>query len=230
MAQLLDSDDALIVTQIDGTEINPLQSAFDQINQNFTELSGGTISGSLGAAVSEILNQNPGALNIKLWTGNQAEYDALTPEISTLYFIKEGDSAGGVISDSDSDGTNDSSTPPPQPATFEYSTTSPQFYWVERTAVYLGIYTFRVYQAYWDGTQYVPDTDLFVPEGTDWPTSFVDGPVTYTRGEFVEQQNPSSQIVERLYKVSKEGEYPTESQGAGGDSDPEIPPELINNE
>jgi hypothetical protein len=218
MAQLLDSDDALIVTQIDGTEINPLQSAFDQINQNFVELSGGSLGG-----VSEILNQNPGALNIKMWTGNQAEYDALTPEVSTLYFITEGDSAGGVINDSDSagGGTDSDSATPPQPATFEYSTTSPQFYWVERTAVY-GIYTFRVYQAYWDGTQYIPDTDLFVPEGTDWPTSFVDGPVTYTRGEFVEQQNPSSQIVERLYKVSKEGDYPTESQGAGGGSDDEF--------
>ncbi len=40
---------------------------------------------SLTAAINTVTNQNSGTL--KLWNGSQAEYDALTPDANTVYFI-----------------------------------------------------------------------------------------------------------------------------------------------
>ena len=121
----------------DGTG-DPLRTAFDKVNDNFTELyaddagdvnsvtgSGGLTASpttgavsvsitdggvtnakmaansidsdqyvdgsidtehfSLTAAINTVTDQNTGAL--KLWSGSQAQYDALTPDASTIYFI-----------------------------------------------------------------------------------------------------------------------------------------------
>lgn len=40
---------------------------------------------SLTAAINVNVDQNSGTL--KLWSGTQAQYDALTPDASTIYFI-----------------------------------------------------------------------------------------------------------------------------------------------
>lgn len=40
---------------------------------------------SLTAAINTVTDQNSGTL--KLWSGSQASYDALTPDASTIYFI-----------------------------------------------------------------------------------------------------------------------------------------------
>jgi len=69
--QQLDSDDGLNVTRIDGTVLEPMDSAFSKINQNFAAL----------------MNQNGSGQPVKIWTGTRTEYDALTPDPDTLYFI-----------------------------------------------------------------------------------------------------------------------------------------------
>jgi hypothetical protein len=71
--QQLDSDDGLSVTRIDGTVIETLSPAFDKINQNFTAL----------------MNQNGSGQPVKIWTGSRTEYDAVTVDPDTLYFITE---------------------------------------------------------------------------------------------------------------------------------------------
>ena len=40
---------------------------------------------ALDAAINVNVDQNTGTL--KLWSGSQAQYDALTPDASTIYFI-----------------------------------------------------------------------------------------------------------------------------------------------
>lgn len=40
---------------------------------------------SLTAAINTVTDQNSGTL--KLWSGSQAQYDALTPDSNTIYFI-----------------------------------------------------------------------------------------------------------------------------------------------
>ena len=40
---------------------------------------------SLTAAINVNVDQNTGTL--KLWSGSQSQYDALTPDASTIYFI-----------------------------------------------------------------------------------------------------------------------------------------------
>lgn len=40
---------------------------------------------SLTAAINTVTDQNTGTL--KLWSGSQAQYDALTPDSNTIYFI-----------------------------------------------------------------------------------------------------------------------------------------------
>lgn len=44
--------------------------------------------GQTGATPTDFIDQN-GGNNKKVWTGTQAEYDLLTPDVDTLYFIKE---------------------------------------------------------------------------------------------------------------------------------------------
>lgn len=69
--QHLDSDDGLNITRIDGTVIEPMTPAFSKINQNFAAL----------------MNQNDSGQPVKIWTGSRSDYDALTPDSDTLYFI-----------------------------------------------------------------------------------------------------------------------------------------------
>ena len=108
----------------DGTG-DPLRSAMDKANDNFTELyngAGGVADGAITTAklaadavdgtkiaddsinsehyvdgsidtvhfsatteIALVTNQNSG--NLKLWSGSQAQYDALTPDSDTIYFI-----------------------------------------------------------------------------------------------------------------------------------------------
>tara|TARA_R110000796_G_scaffold228691_2_gene345915 strand:+ start:162 stop:383 length:222 start_codon:yes stop_codon:yes gene_type:complete len=62
-------------TANDGTG-DPLRNGFNKTNDNFTELYGG----------DGVINQRDSSI-LKLWTGSQAQYDALTPEADTVYFI-----------------------------------------------------------------------------------------------------------------------------------------------
>lgn len=98
--QQLDSDDGLNIIRIDGTTINPMEPAFDKINQNFTALVDGTTQ------------QKPGSgsgTTVSMWVGTQGEYDTLTPDSDTLYFIVENTSTDSDGTPVDSDGTyNDS--------------------------------------------------------------------------------------------------------------------------
>ena len=48
-----------------------INAAIHKINQNFAAL----------------MNQNGSGQPVKIWTGSRAEYDALTPDSDTLYFI-----------------------------------------------------------------------------------------------------------------------------------------------
>ena len=62
-------------TANDGTG-DPLRTAFDKVNDNTTELYNG----------SGVIDQRDSSI-LKLWTGSQAQYDALTPASDTVYFI-----------------------------------------------------------------------------------------------------------------------------------------------
>lgn len=65
--------------------IDTLNQAFDKINENFHVVAGGTVTIENANTVN---NQNGGTLS--LWTGTQAQYDALPSyEATTLYFIVE---------------------------------------------------------------------------------------------------------------------------------------------
>ena len=82
---------------------DPLRDAFIKINDNFTELysddmgdvnsivagTGVSVSSATGdVTVTAIgnVNQRDSSL-LKYWSGSQAQYDALTPDASTIYFI-----------------------------------------------------------------------------------------------------------------------------------------------
>ena len=66
---------------VDGTKI-----ADDSIDsEHYVDGSIDTAHFSLTAAINTVTDQNTGAL--KLWSGSQAQYDALTPDASTIYFI-----------------------------------------------------------------------------------------------------------------------------------------------
>ena len=118
-------------TANDGTG-DPLRSAFDKVNDNFTELysddagdvnsiiagTGVSVDSATGDVtitnsqpdqtvsltdsygidssgtypsftleVSGTVDQNGAASELKYWSGSQAQYDALTPNASTIYFI-----------------------------------------------------------------------------------------------------------------------------------------------
>jgi hypothetical protein len=66
---------------VDGTNI-----ADDSIDsEHYVDGSIDTAHFSLTAAINTVTDQNTGTL--KLWSGSQASYDALTPDSSTIYFI-----------------------------------------------------------------------------------------------------------------------------------------------
>lgn len=54
-------------------------------SDNYVDGSIDTAHFSLTAAINTVTDQNTGTL--KLWSGSQAQYDALTPDASTIYFI-----------------------------------------------------------------------------------------------------------------------------------------------
>ena len=54
-------------------------------SDNYVDGSIDTAHFSLTAAINTVTDQNTGTL--KLWSGTQAQYDALTPDASTIYFI-----------------------------------------------------------------------------------------------------------------------------------------------
>ena len=71
----------LAADAVDGTKI-----ADDSIDsEHYVDGSIDTAHFSLTAAINTVTDQNTGAL--KLWSGSQAAYDALTPDASTIYFI-----------------------------------------------------------------------------------------------------------------------------------------------
>ena len=66
---------------VDGTKI-----ADDSIDsEHYVDGSIDTAHFSLTAAINVNVDQNSGT--IQLWSGTQAQYDALTPDASTIYFI-----------------------------------------------------------------------------------------------------------------------------------------------
>ena len=71
----------LAADSVDGTKI-----ADDSIDsEHYVDASIDTAHFSLTAAINVNVDQNSGTL--KLWSGTQAQYDALTPDASTIYFI-----------------------------------------------------------------------------------------------------------------------------------------------
>ena len=54
-------------------------------SDNYVDGSIDTAHFSLTAAINVNVDQNSGTL--QLWSGTQAQYDALTPDASTIYFI-----------------------------------------------------------------------------------------------------------------------------------------------
>jgi len=71
----------LAADAVDGTKIDD-----DSIDsEHYVDGSIDTAHFSLTAAINVNVDQNSGTL--QLWSGTQAQYDALTPDASTLYFI-----------------------------------------------------------------------------------------------------------------------------------------------
>ena len=54
------------------------------VSQALLSVGDGTMSWGL---VSGTVNQNGSASELKYWSGTQAQYDALTPNANTIYFI-----------------------------------------------------------------------------------------------------------------------------------------------
>lgn len=71
----------LATDAVDGTKI--ADNSID--SEHYVDESIDTEHFSLTAAINTITNQNSGTL--KLWSGSQAQYDALTPDANTIYFI-----------------------------------------------------------------------------------------------------------------------------------------------
>jgi len=66
--------------------VNGTKIADDSINsEHYVDGSIDTAHFSLTAAINVNVDQNSGTL--QLWSGTQAQYDALTPDASTIYFI-----------------------------------------------------------------------------------------------------------------------------------------------
>ena len=69
----------------DGGVTNAKMAANSVDSDQYVDGSIDTEHFSLTAAINTVTDQNTGAL--KLWSGSQAAYDALTPDASTIYFI-----------------------------------------------------------------------------------------------------------------------------------------------
>ena len=70
------NDDAVTYAKIADNSID---------SEHYVDGSIDTAHFSLTAAINTVTDQNTGTL--KLWSGSQASYDALTPDASTIYFI-----------------------------------------------------------------------------------------------------------------------------------------------
>jgi len=66
-------------TANDGTG-DAIRTAFDKVNENFTEIYTGLApsSGTIDVRTTT---------ELFYWSGSQAQYDALTPDANTIYFI-----------------------------------------------------------------------------------------------------------------------------------------------
>lgn len=79
-------DGAIDTTQLAADAVDGTKIADDSIDsEHYVDASIDTAHFSLTAAINVNVDQNSGTL--KLWSGTQAQYDALTPDASTLYFI-----------------------------------------------------------------------------------------------------------------------------------------------
>ena len=76
---------AVSVSITDGGVTNAKMAANSIDSDQYVDGSIDTEHFSLTAAINTVTDQNTGAL--KLWSGSQAQYDALTPDASTIYFI-----------------------------------------------------------------------------------------------------------------------------------------------
>ena len=71
----------LATDAVDGTKI-----ADESVNsEHYVDGSIDTIHFSSTTEIALVTDQNSG--NLKLWSGSQAQYDALTPDSNTIYFI-----------------------------------------------------------------------------------------------------------------------------------------------
>lgn len=100
-----------VVTRVDGhdTVVADLQT---QITSEVTRATAqeSTILSELAASSGVLDNQNSSGNPIKLWTGTQSQYSALTPDPHTLYFITGDITAdSGGTTEEGSDGSTDSS-------------------------------------------------------------------------------------------------------------------------
>ena len=71
----------LAADAVDGTKI-----ADDSVDsEHYVDGSIDTVHFSSTTEIALVTDQNSG--NLKLWSGSQAQYDALTPDSNTIYFI-----------------------------------------------------------------------------------------------------------------------------------------------
>ena len=75
----------VVVSITDGGVTNAKMAANSVDSDQYVDGSIDTEHFSLTAAINTVTDQNTGTL--KLWSGSQASYDALTPDASTIYFI-----------------------------------------------------------------------------------------------------------------------------------------------
>jgi len=79
-------DGGVGTTQLAADAVNGTKIADDSIDsEHYVDGSIDTAHFSLTAAINVNVDQNSGT--IQLWSGTQAQYDALTPDASTIYFI-----------------------------------------------------------------------------------------------------------------------------------------------
>jgi len=80
------SDGGVDTTQLAADAVDGTKIADDSIDsEHYVDGSIDTAHFSLTAAINVNVDQNSGTL--QLWSGTQAQYDALTPDASTIYFI-----------------------------------------------------------------------------------------------------------------------------------------------
>jgi len=80
------ADDAVTTAKLVNDAVDGTKLADDSVDsEHYVDGSIDTAHFSLTAAININVDQNTGTL--QLWSGTQAQYDALTPDASTIYFI-----------------------------------------------------------------------------------------------------------------------------------------------